>query len=119
MDRKASDLVRLALFNENKRLPLKREEINKKGTGLVMNICSCTEYRLVMGSSSRAFNAVMEKAQHKLRHIFGMELVELRSRAEREKEANARDAGPADENRKSTGVKKKGKSLTPPPFVLY
>jgi hypothetical protein len=31
MERKANALVRLALFNEVKRLPLRREEINKKG----------------------------------------------------------------------------------------
>jgi hypothetical protein len=30
-DRKARDLVRLALFSENRRVPLKREEISKKG----------------------------------------------------------------------------------------
>ena len=32
MDRKAGDLVRLALFTEHKRVPLRREDINKKGT---------------------------------------------------------------------------------------
>ena len=32
MDRKSRDLVRLALFTENRRAPLRREEISKKGT---------------------------------------------------------------------------------------
>jgi hypothetical protein len=31
LQRKADDLVRLALFSEQRRTPLKREEINKKG----------------------------------------------------------------------------------------
>jgi hypothetical protein len=33
---KAIDLVRLALFHEGRRLPLKRDEINKKGRLLVL-----------------------------------------------------------------------------------
>ena len=32
LERKANDLVRLALFNEQKRVPLRRDEISKKGT---------------------------------------------------------------------------------------
>jgi hypothetical protein len=35
MMRKAYDLVRLALFNEVRRMPLKREEINKKGASSI------------------------------------------------------------------------------------
>ena len=31
LTRKANDLVRLALFTEHKRTPLRREDINKKG----------------------------------------------------------------------------------------
>jgi len=31
LSRKVNDLVRLALFTEHKRVPLRREDINKKG----------------------------------------------------------------------------------------
>lgn len=31
LDKKARDLARLALFSEHKRIPLRREDINKKG----------------------------------------------------------------------------------------
>ncbi len=35
IDRKASDLVRLALFHEQRRIPLRRDEISKKGTPML------------------------------------------------------------------------------------
>jgi melanoma-associated antigen len=39
LTRKANDLVRLALFTEHKRTPLRREDINKKGVSrYTMNI---------------------------------------------------------------------------------
>ncbi|TFK98389.1 MAGE family-domain-containing protein [Pterulicium gracile] len=63
--RKASDVVRLALFMENKRMPLKRDDINKKILG-----------------GSRAFNAVFPQAQDVLQDVFGMHLVEMRTRAQ-------------------------------------
>lgn len=62
---RATDLVRLALFHEQKRMPLRRDEISKK----------------VMGSQRGAFKAVFEEAQNILRGTFGMELVELPTRA--------------------------------------
>jgi len=34
LDKKARDLARLALFSEHKRIPLRREDINKKGVPL-------------------------------------------------------------------------------------
>ena len=65
MKKRATDLVRLALFHEQGRMPLRRDEISKK----------------VMGSQRGAFKAVFEEAQNILRGTFGMELVELPTRA--------------------------------------
>ncbi|KAF9643528.1 MAGE protein, partial [Thelephora ganbajun] len=97
---KARDLVRLALFTENRRAPLKREEISKK----------------VLGNTPRAFKDVLERAQGILRTTFGMELVELQSRAELDKEDSSKDNADGD-RRKATGVKKKGKH--DPPASLF
>jgi melanoma-associated antigen len=36
LTRKANDLVRLALFTEHKRTPLRRDEINKKGPSIIL-----------------------------------------------------------------------------------
>ncbi len=63
--KRATDLVRLALFNEQKRMPLRRDEISKK----------------VMGSQRGTFKTVFDEAQKILRATFGMELVELPTRA--------------------------------------
>ena len=41
IDKKARDLVRLALFHEQRRLPLRRDEISKKGTPSMLHAC-CT-----------------------------------------------------------------------------
>ncbi|PCH34545.1 MAGE-domain-containing protein [Wolfiporia cocos MD-104 SS10] len=65
LERKANDLVRLALFTENRRVPLRRDEISKK----------------ILGSSTRQFNAVMQRGQEILHKTFGMELVELQRAA--------------------------------------
>ncbi|KAG1748125.1 MAGE-domain-containing protein [Suillus lakei] len=70
LDRKASDLVRYALFMEQKRALIRREDINKK----------------VLGSNSRSFNPVLERAQKLLKKTFAMELVELQSRNYREQD---------------------------------
>ncbi|KAJ7583842.1 MAGE family-domain-containing protein [Mycena floridula] len=88
ISRKANQLVRLALFTEQKRMPLRREEITKK----------------IMGSNTRAFNRVFEAAQGKLRKIFGMELLELRSRAELAKDATG--PGNAEEEQPKKSKKK-------------
>ncbi|KAJ3888960.1 MAGE homology domain-containing protein, partial [Lentinula edodes] len=64
--------------NEHKRVPLRRDEFSRK----------------VFGPSSRAsrsFNRVFERAQSILNHTFGMELVELQSRAAMDKTAAAAD----------------------------
>jgi hypothetical protein len=65
LKKRATDLVRLALFHEQGRMPLRRDEITKK----------------VMGSQRGAFKTVFEEAQNILRGMFGMELVELPTRA--------------------------------------
>lgn len=62
----------------------------------------------VLGNTPRAFKDVLERAQGILRTTFGMELVELQSRAELDKEDASRDNNDGD-RRKATGVKKKGK----------
>ena len=113
VDKKARDLVRLALFSEHKRIPLRREEINKKGTPPPHpHTSNSLNTRLVLGSHTRSFNAVLLKAQALLRKTFAMELVELQAR-------NYRDQDPADDLQNATGVKKKGPSspsLSSPSF---
>ncbi|TFY72084.1 hypothetical protein EVG20_g934 [Dentipellis fragilis] len=104
--KKANALVRLALFNEQKRTPLRRDDISKK----------------VLGSKRGAFNQVFGTAQGILRDTFGMELVELPTRAaaqdiaagkEAEKEKNKKasqtngDANGHADKQTVTGLKKK------------
>ncbi|QIW96068.1 hypothetical protein AMS68_001586 [Peltaster fructicola] len=57
-------LVRLALAVEHQRRPLRRAEVGEK----------------VLGTNGRQFKKVFTQAQHELRTIFGMELVELPSK---------------------------------------
>ncbi|KAF9078267.1 MAGE family-domain-containing protein [Rhodocollybia butyracea] len=98
---KANQLVRLALFMEHRRLPLKRDEISKK----------------VLGPSSRAsrsFNRVFEQAQFILNRTFGLELAELHSRDAMERAAAAADPSlneeQEDEDEEATQGKRKGKA---------
>jgi hypothetical protein len=116
--------VRLALFQEQKRMPLRRDEISKK----------------VIGSGSQhrgAFRPVFEEAQNILRATFGMELVELPTRAAahdvpggtggggatgkdkaREK-AGTQNGEEAGDRQTVTGLKKKGAVPTVhPPFFF-
>jgi hypothetical protein len=71
----------------------------------------------VLGSNTRAFPRVLAMAQDILRNTLGMELVELRSRAELDKDATAAAGNgkedDLDEARKATGVKKKCTSSRP------
>ncbi|KIY65575.1 hypothetical protein CYLTODRAFT_400228 [Cylindrobasidium torrendii FP15055 ss-10] len=60
--RRANQLVRLALFQEHKRLPLRREDASK---------------RVMTGGGSKNFKAVFDIAQTILGRSFGMELVPL------------------------------------------
>ncbi|KAI9145327.1 MAGE family-domain-containing protein [Paraphysoderma sedebokerense] len=64
LQRKATDLVRLALFQENAHTCLKRDDISKK----------------VLKEYNRSFTPVFNAAQEKLKDIFGMEMVELPSK---------------------------------------
>ncbi|KAG5650330.1 hypothetical protein H0H81_012602 [Sphagnurus paluster] len=88
--RKANDLVRLALFTEQRRVPLRREDITKK----------------VLGPNTRAFNHVFDRAQTILQQTFGMELIELQTRAGLEADAANVEDQPS-QARNATGVKKK------------
>lgn len=114
LSRKANNLVRLALFTEHRRMPLRRDEINKKGVYFLAICRLCIEIILrvfkVLGSSARSFNTVFEQAQKILRKTFGMEFVELRSRAETQADgtANANKDDDLEEARNATGMKKKG-----------
>lgn len=63
---------------------------------------------IVLGSNARSFNVVFEGAQKILRKTFGMELIELRSRAELYADGNENKDEGLEEARKATGVKKKG-----------
>ncbi|KAI8370538.1 MAGE family-domain-containing protein [Radiomyces spectabilis] len=61
LERKVKDTVRYALACEFKKQTIRREEISKR----------------VLSERPRMFNVVFRSAQEKLRHIFGMEMVEL------------------------------------------
>jgi hypothetical protein len=64
---------------------------------------------LVLGPNTRAFNHVYEAAQEILRNTFGMELVELQTRAGLEQDASLNATqDDLNEARKATGIKKKG-----------
>ncbi|KAI5891750.1 MAGE-domain-containing protein [Schizophyllum commune H4-8] len=99
---KANALVRLALFSESKRTALRREEIAKK----------------VLGGSARQFGAVLAIAQKTLRDTFGMELVELPSRAALDKEANGDKDAELEDAQKATGVKKRATAAGSKTYIL-
>ncbi|KAJ7102475.1 MAGE-domain-containing protein [Mycena belliarum] len=105
IDRMANALVRLAMFTEHKRVPLRREEITKK----------------VLGPNGRAFARVFSSAQTILRTTLGMEMVELRSRAELDKDTappGTNKEGDLEEARKATGVKKKAAAAGSKTYIL-
>ena len=58
------NMVRLALACEYQRKPIRRAEISEK----------------VLGTQGRQFKKVFEEAQEQLRHVFGMQMVELPSK---------------------------------------
>ncbi|BEI85820.1 hypothetical protein CcaverHIS002_0601070 [Cutaneotrichosporon cavernicola] len=60
----AAHVVRLALFHEHRRQPLRRDMISK----------------LVLPNAQRQFHVVFERAQSLLRSTFGMEMHELRAK---------------------------------------
>ncbi|KAH9014476.1 MAGE-domain-containing protein [Lactarius hengduanensis] len=112
LKKRATDLVRLALFQEQRRMPLRRDEISKK----------------VMGSQRSAFKAVFYEAQSILRNTFGMELVELPTRAATHDATAGQDRGQdkagtqngenAGERQKVTGLKKKAVSQGSKTYIL-
>ena len=110
LKKRATDLVRLALFQEQRRMPLRRDDISKK----------------VMGSQRGVFKAVFDEAQNILRGTFGMELVELptrgathdtaaaaggttgRDKTQKEKKGTQNGNEGAGDRQAVTGLKKKG-----------
>ncbi|KAG8785245.1 hypothetical protein FRC12_017811 [Ceratobasidium sp. 428] len=89
MDRRMSLLVRLALSVEHSRGTLRREQMTKI---------------LFPNGNSRAFNAILEGANMQLRKIFGLELVELMTRAERDQ------VGAGEENEDEDGPRRRKKA---------
>ncbi|KAH9054702.1 MAGE-domain-containing protein [Lactarius vividus] len=112
LKKRATDLVRLALFQEQRRMPLRRDEISKK----------------VMGSQRSAFKDVFNEAQSILRNTFGMELVELPTRAathdasagqdRSQDKAGTQNGENAGERQKVTGLKKKAVSQGSKTYIL-
>ncbi|KAL0572212.1 hypothetical protein V5O48_009747 [Marasmius crinis-equi] len=100
--RKANQLVRLAMFTEHRKVPLRREEITKK----------------VLGTNSRIFNRVLETANRILNKTFGMELVELPSKAYLEEDAAPAAAEQVAEEGKKAGGKKKASSSGSKSYIL-
>lgn len=115
LKKRATDLVRLALFHEQRRMPLRRDEISKK----------------VLGSQRGAFKTVFDEAQNILRGTFGMELVELPTRAaahdtagdgavrgKTQQKAGTQNGGEGEDGagggrQAVTGLRKKGTVLSP------
>ncbi|KAI8820592.1 MAGE family-domain-containing protein [Fimicolochytrium jonesii] len=90
VNRMVKDLVRLALAMEQRRQPLKREDITKR----------------VLKDHPRAFNVVFERAQERLRSTFGMEMAELTTRDKRQTATQAaRRAATATQTAKSTSTR--------------
>lgn len=105
--RKSNMLVRLALFNEHKRTSLRRDEITKKGWEAIkyFHLHVSTYWFSVFNGKTRDFRGVFASAQETLRKVFGMELVELMSRAEMEKDQNG--TAEARDGESAIGLKKK------------
>ncbi|KAJ9116900.1 hypothetical protein QFC22_004557 [Naganishia vaughanmartiniae] len=88
--KKVHDLVKLALYQEYRKQPLRKDDINKK---------------VMERANAKVFNAVFDEAQAILRLKFGMELVGLRQRVEEAAAngANGEDAiGAATQKKKGT-----------------
>ncbi|PWN51359.1 MAGE-domain-containing protein [Violaceomyces palustris] len=89
INRKANDLVRLALFSEYRKIPIRKDDISRKVLGK---------------ESTRAFPVVFNLAQRILHETFGYHMVELRAKgAENEQlvhQSNAAVAQAEEEERK-------------------
>jgi len=91
--------VRLALFSELRKQPLKRDDIVKKGNLLKFNqLISKPKIiffiLLVLHEHSRAFQVVFDKAQERLEDIFGMSLAELPSKEKKSLNTGSRKRKP-------------------------
>ncbi|QRV81244.1 Melanoma-associated antigen G1 [Ceratobasidium sp. AG-Ba] len=80
-DRRVSLLVRLALSVEHSRGSLRREQINKV---------------VFPNGNTRGFATILNDANIQLRKVFGLELVELMTRAERDQVGGAEDGADED-----------------------
>ncbi|GAW02076.1 MAGE-domain-containing protein [Lentinula edodes] len=92
---KANQLVRLALFMEHKRMPLRRDEISRK----------------VFGPSSRAsrsFNRVFERAQSILNHTFAAAAANPSALNEESEEDDGAPPATQGNGGESYRIKKKG-----------
>ncbi|KAF8752961.1 mage protein [Rhizoctonia solani] len=90
LERRIALLVRLALSVEHAKGSLRRDQINK----------------IVFPNGGRTFNAVLRGANHNLRKVFGLEMVELMTRAERDKVGAGEGEDEDDDERTATGRKK-------------
>ncbi|KAG2002440.1 hypothetical protein CC2G_004632 [Coprinopsis cinerea AmutBmut pab1-1] len=105
---RANDLVRIALFTEQKRMHLRREDITKK----------------VLAPHPKLFKRVFAEAQKILRETFGMEMVELPTRAGLEQSEFASTQGPGAQtqqeegSRRTTGIKKKAAATASKTYIL-
>ncbi|GAB1522035.1 hypothetical protein RhiTH_005139 [Rhizoctonia solani] len=90
LERRIALLVRLALSVEHAKGSLRRDQINK----------------IVFPNGGRTFNAVLRGANHNLRKVFGLEMVELMTRAERDKVGAGEGEDEDDDERTTTGRKK-------------
>ncbi|KAK2464995.1 hypothetical protein APHAL10511_003071 [Amanita phalloides] len=99
--RKSADLVRLALFCEQRRTVLRRDDILKK----------------VLGSNTRLFNLVYQHANESLNKTFGMQLVELPTRANINQSADDVDEE-FDETRRAAWIRKKAAAPGSKTYIL-
>ncbi|KAG6812817.1 hypothetical protein H0H92_000275 [Tricholoma furcatifolium] len=85
------------------------QELKRKANDLTLH----PSFALVLGQNTRAFNIVFSLAQEILKKAFGMELVELQTRAGLEA-----DGATQEEDRNATGVKKKATVVGSKTYIL-
>lgn len=81
--RKSKDLVRLALFDEHRRVAIKREDISRKGRSTILTTLAHADFlplQVLKKEGAKAFPVIFNRAQKILRDSFGFELVEVRAR---------------------------------------
>ncbi|KAF8594698.1 hypothetical protein BDV93DRAFT_565144 [Ceratobasidium sp. AG-I] len=94
LERRVALLVRLALSVEHTRGTMRRDQINKV---------------VFPNGNTRSFNHVLTGANDNLRKVFGLEIVELMTRAERDKVGAADD----DAEEEAGPGRKKSKGMSP------